>query len=319
MGRQGNAAVWGSLVTLVVLTLPAFGQEVPPPAPPPFTFTPPRLDDPDEWAPDPDDPLAPPPPLSAQFDYTAMPGGNGRHALALQEMELTTTAALPFFMAPMRISPRFAARAFGGPQTRLDTGLADLPPEVYDLMLEFNWRPRLKEWLFLDLAIAPGIYSDFHEVNQSSYKWQGRALSIVAFSEKFQLVGGALYTNRNTTKLLPAGGFLWSPNPDTCFEIVFPQPKVAYRIYHSSSLQLWTYVANEFGGGAWTIQRADGVGHSVDYRDWRLLLGLEWKTSERLKGRVEVGYVHKRMLDYTSTTPDFKADPTVLLRAGVSY
>src|SRR5437763_15338436 len=110
-------------------------------------------------------------------------------------------------MAPMRISPKFATRLFGGPETHADTGLADLPPQVYALSLEFNWRLRLKEWLFIDLAIAPGLYSDFHEVNQSSYKWQGRALSIVAFSEKFQIVAGALYTTHNTKKLLPAGGF----------------------------------------------------------------------------------------------------------------
>src|SRR5262249_12526537 len=206
----------------------------------------------------------------------------------------------------------------GGPDSN-HAGHPDLPPQVYDLNLEFGWRPRLARWLFADVAVQPGLYTDFREVNADSFRLRGRGLALAAFSERFQVVGGLLYTNLNNTKVLPAGGFLWSPGDDWRVEMVFPSPKVAYRFACAGDRQWWGYVAGEFGGGAWTIERGNGVGDNVDYTDWRVLLGVEYRSGLWLKGHVEVGYVFSRSLDYVSATPNFEPDGTVLLRAGVVY
>src|SRR5262249_5942651 len=138
---------------------------------------------------------------------------------------------------------------------RPDGGNApDLPTGLYDLNVEFAWRPRLAEWLFADLAVTPGLYTNFKEVTSDSFQMRGRGVAIVAFSRRLQIAGGAIYPNRNKTKVLPAGGVIWNPADDTRWFLVFPQPKISHRIATVDGTQVWGYVAGEFGGGRWAVQ-----------------------------------------------------------------
>jgi Domain of unknown function (DUF6268) len=329
-------AVWlGTLIALGLSTAPGWGQETPAPNPPPLIeFTPPAAPPqaPPLLQPAEATPAAPEPPpflQKAKFDWTYLPGlGRGwivpgpsadRH-LEIHEFEMCATFAVPFAenLAPLLVTPGFAARLFDGPNSD-NPGHPDLPPQVYDINLEFGWRPRLARWLFADLAVQPGLYTDFREVNADSFRLRGRGVAIVALSERFQLVAGLLYTNRNNTKVLPACGFLWGPSDDWRIDLAFPAPKIAYRFACAGDRQWWGYLAGEFGGGAWTVERANGVGDNVDYTDWRVLLGVECRSGPRLKGHVEVGCVFNRRLDYVSATPDFDPKSTLLLRAGVAY
>src|SRR5439155_18356767 len=118
----------------------------------------------------------PPPPESlrlqkAKIDWTWLPGSSGpglgvglvvNHDLEIHEFEMSATFAVPFAdnLAPLLLTPGFAARLFGGPDPN-NVGQPDLPPAVYDLNLELGWRPRLARWLFADLAVQPGLYTDF--------------------------------------------------------------------------------------------------------------------------------------------------------------
>jgi len=255
-----------------------------------------------------------------QATYTWLPR-SGRDGLGVSEAELSTVfgVALPGGGAPLKITPAFAARLWDGPDSSAGFARPDLPPRIYDLSLDVGWRPRLAEWLFADLGITPGLYGDFAEINEHTLRLRGRSLGIVAFSPQLQIVAGLLYVNRNNTKLLPAGGVLWSPDDATHLELVFPQPKVSRRLLTTEGGQWWGYVAGEFGGGAWEIERADGRPDSVDYRDIRVLIGLEHLNDAGVKWRAELGYVFGRRLDYTSATPDFRPGDTVLLRAGLRY
>lgn len=253
---------------------------------------------------------------SVRFDSTWLPK-LGASGLGVHEFELSTAVALPFAdnMAPLVVTPATAARLWQGPSI----AGADLPPAVYDLSLDLGWRPRLAEWLFADLGVTPGLYTDFDEVNSSSFRVRGRGLAIIAFSPQFQLVAGVLYTNRLEVKLLPAGGILWSPNDDTKLQLVFPQPKVAHRLGRHGAADWWAYVTGEFGGGTWTIARAGGGADTVDSTDLRLLGGVECALDQQWTGRLEVGYVFARKLNYRSATPDFEPTDTLVLRAGITF
>ena len=121
-------------------------------------------------------------------------------------------------------------------------------------------------------------------------------VAIVALSERFQLVGGALYINRDAKKLIPAGGFIWCPNEDTKVQMVFPQPKVARRVSTFGDRALWIHVAGEFGGGTWTYARPDGSPSSVDYNDYRAILGAELRRPDGWILRAEIGHVWGREL-----------------------
>lgn len=256
---------------------------------------------------------------AVQSSLTWLPAAQ-EDGLGVTELDVNATFTVPVFgdLAPLKITPGFVARSWEGPTTEIVPGRPDLPPQVYDLNLDFGWRPRLAEWLFVDLGFTPGLYTDLRSLNDS-FRLRGRALTIVALSERLQIVGGLLYTNRNNTKILPAGGVLWSPDDDTKLELLFPQPKLSRRFVTTRDGQWWGYVAGEFGGGAWSVQRDSGVDDSVDYRDIRALLGVEHVNACGVKWRAEVGYVFGRRVDFVSNVGDYDPAATILLRAGLSY
>jgi hypothetical protein len=148
-----------------------------------------------------------------------------------------------------------------------------------------------------------------------------RGLGIITISPTAQVALGVVYLDRNNIKLLPAFGLIWTPNPDARFDIIFPQPKLAYRMRTVGYTEWWWYVAGELGGGAWHFTRADGQEDAYDYNDLRLILGLEWKNQSvpGLGGYFEIGYAFNREIDYAGVNPDFDPDDTVMLRAGVTF
>jgi hypothetical protein len=238
--------------------------------------------------------------------------------MQITDVESSTTLGIPLVdgWAPLLLTPNAAAHFWKAPTA---SGTPDLPSTLYDLNVEIGWRPRLARWLFADLAVTPGIYTDFKDVSGDSFLMRGRGLAIVAFSPKLQLALGGLYVNRNKTKFLPAGGLIWNPSDDTRCFVVFPQPKISHRLTTLGNISLWGYVAGEFGGGRWLAERASGAIDSIDYTDLRVNLGLEAVLACGWKGHLEAGYVFGRRVNFASDTPDVKLPDTVLLRAGLCY
>jgi hypothetical protein len=319
------------LLVLVLLCAPATAWTQTGAEQPISTTASPMIPDPDTFPSAPSPPAPSPvasPPIEAapepwqllkeiKFDATWLPG-SGSDRLSIFDVELTATFNIPTIegWAPVMITPYAAAHDWMGPSA---AGSPALPSHLYDLNVEFGWRPRLAQWLFADLAITPGLYTDNKDVDDNSFRMRGRALAIVAFSEKLQIVGGVMYVNRNQIKVLPAGGVIWNPSDDLRCFLVFPQPKVSYRLATLGDGQLWGYLAGEFGGGRWEIERANGTPDSIDYTDIRVLVGVEWASGARLKEHVEVGYVFARKVTFTSDLPEYKPQDTVVLRAGVRY
>jgi hypothetical protein len=281
---------------------------------------PPMIADPDRY---PAAPIAPAPPQpwrllqDSRFDATWLP--DTAHGLGIVDFELATTVNVPLgdTVAPLLITPYAAAHDWMAPRNL--AGAPDLPTHLYDLNVEFAWRPRLAQWLFADLAVTPGLYTDFRDVAGHSFMMRGRAIAIVAFSEQLQLAAGAMYVNRNVTKVLPAGGVIWNPSDETRCFLIFPQPKVSHRFVTVGTTELWGYVAGEFGGGRWEIENASGAADSIDYTDFRAILGVESVHAVRLKGHVEVGYVFARRANFAGGIPDYYPQSTVMLRAGIRY
>jgi hypothetical protein len=282
----------------------------------------PMIPDPDRF-PDTAASTAAPPPWRlfqhGRFDATWLPGGTC--GLGTTDFETATTANIPLAdgWAPILITTYAAARNWVGPTHTSPPGAPDLPPWLYDINVELAWRPRIAQWLFADLAVTPGLYTDFKDVDRRSIQMRGRALAIVAFSPQLQLAAGAMYVNRNLTKVLAAGGVIWNPSEETRCFLVFPQPKVSYRFATIKSTDLWGYVAGEFGGGRWEVEHSNGTADSIDYTDFRAILGIEAVHAQRWKGHVEVGYVFARRVNFASGTPDYYPQATMMLRTGIRY
>ena len=236
------------------------------------------------------------------------------------DTEFSAQFALPWEPCgkPILLRGGFGVHEWDGPRPKRASVDPALPGAVYDLYADIGWKPRPAEWLFFDLGITPGIYSDFHSLNADAFRLRGRALSIVALSEKFQFVGGVLYVNRNGPKVVPAGGFIWQPHEATKFQIVFPQPKISQRVCTVGDKAWWLYLAGEFGGGTWAYERPDGSNTSADYNDYRLIVGSELRRADGWNLRAEVGYVFGRSIDPLNTPRIHPAD-TMMARLSLNY
>ncbi|WP_145060309.1 hypothetical protein [Adhaeretor mobilis] len=257
------------------------------------------------------------------FEHTWLVGEHAAQELEINRTELSATFGIPIFYnpdTPLLVTPGFAFNWLEGP-VDANTPSADLPPRIYDAYLDTAWLPRLTDWLSLDLGFRTGVWTDFEEVNSESVRYLGRGLGVLSFSPQFELLAGVWYIDRNDIKLLPAGGVHWRPNSEWDAYLVFPNPKIRKRFVNVGSSQWWYYFAGQYGGGRWTIQRADGSPDDIDINDIRVIFGFEWETQTQARGHIEVGYVFDREILYAQTMAParYGLDDTIMVRAGVDF
>ncbi len=252
------------------------------------------------------------------FDYTWLAPG-GADGLGSNDVQLQAIFALPCptVNSPLVITPGFAVHYLQGPTN------ADLPPQLHEGWLDFRWLSQVTPKFGLDLALTPGIYSDFEQGSSKAFRLQAHAAAAWTYNETTKLVLGAAYLDRPDVNVIPIGGVVWTPSADVNFDLIFPHPKVSRRIYWSGlctdTVQDWAYIAGEFTGDAWAIAGPGGIAEQVVLSDYRLILGLERKVAGGLSSRVEVGYVFGRRIRYSDGQPDFYPTDTVMFRGGLTY
>jgi hypothetical protein len=250
---------------------------------------------------------------------TFLGGGNAPSDLGINDIETATTFTVPNFLTtgqPLFISPAFALNLWDGPK-----GLpADLPGSAYSAYLDAQWASDPTLQIGAELGFRIGVYSDFHTLNDHSLRPQGLALGVFRLTPTLTAKAGVMYLNRNKIKILPAGGLLWTPTPQVRFDIFFPQPKLSAYLTTVGQYEMWWYIAGEYGGGAWTIQRADGSDDRIDINDIRASAGLEIIGPRGISGFVEAGFVFKRQVIYVVHPEDsFHPHDTYMIRAGISF
>jgi hypothetical protein len=246
----------------------------------------------------------------------------GRRGFGVTDLEIQLESSIPFHdgIAPLTIVPGAAARWWDGPSVPNGLPSPDLPAQVYDFYADIGWSPQLAEWLFVDLKVTPGFYSDLRNTGHGAFRPRGQALAIVAFSEQFQVVAGALFVNRVFAKVVPAGGIRYAPSEDTEFLLVFPVPRVSHRVCTWRETKYKMYLGGEFGGGAWGIRRQDARNDVAEYSDLRLLSGLEAELAGKRRWYAEFGYVFGRRINYASRIPHVShLSDTLLFRAGFTF
>jgi hypothetical protein len=264
-------------------------------------------------------------------DNVWMPGRKFNE-LGVDDLDISATFAVPFLegpQAPLLITPGFAFHFWNGPVSQPGPGSQDLPPDTYDAYLDAAWNPQLTQFLGVELGGRFGVYSDFRsKIIDDSFRIQGHALGVLSLSPHIQIKAGVMYLDRNVIKILPAGGIVWTPNPNVRFEILFPNPKLAWRLATYGNTDWWAYVRGEYGGGSWTIKRdspylppnLEGSTDSIDYNDIRVGVGLEFDTPNSYKGLFEVGCAFDREVVYAiSNTPTFYPAPTIYVRGALAF
>jgi hypothetical protein len=252
------------------------------------------------------------------FDSTSLPR-SGSGGLGIDDLELKTVLALPCPTpdSPLLITPGFAVHYLDPPENM------ELPSRLYDTYCQFRWLHRFSPALGVDLAVTPGVQSDFEQSSSEGFRMTGHGAAAWTWSETTKLVFGAGYFNRLEVKVLPIGGLIWTPNEDVNFELLFPQPRLAWRIYwtgqFAQAVQDWVYVAAEFGGGTWAFARENSPPDLIDISDYRLIAGFERKRHHALSARLEIGYVFGRKVKFRDGDPEFDPSNTVMIRGGLRY
>jgi len=265
-------------------------------------------------------PVVPPGFKNGMWQFTTfrktflMPGARNT-GFGMEDFLLQTTIALPFFTRekPIFITPYFQAHVLQGPVP------VDLPPQLYDVSLEFRIMRQLNPKWGMDLALAPAILSDFQNMTHQAYRLTGRGVFLYTWTGTVQIAGGVTVTGRQDVPILPVGGVIWTPGPNWRTEAVFPRPRILRRFIDTDRAAWWVYTAGEFGGNSYAIERASGADDLATYRDLRFELGLERKTPAGAYNRFEVGYVFDRDISYLSGTPSFAPSPTVMLRGEATF
>lgn len=255
-----------------------------------------------------------------RFQETYLPRNTG-NGFGMHDLEAAVSFGFPVFptiQQPILLTPGFTLHLWDGPDSVPGT-LVDMPNRAYDAYLMTSWRPQFNQMFGADLAVSVGVYSDFQYTSTQSIRVLGRGLGLVTISPKWQAALGVWYLNRISVKLLPAGGLIWTPHPDTRYELIFPNPKLAQRINTWGNTDIWGYVAGEYGGGAWTVLHVDGTPELVNYNDLRLILGSEFINLSGWRANLEVGYAFNREILYNATGNRYVPPDTVLFRGQIRY
>ena len=259
-----------------------------------------------------------------RFQYTWVAGDTGSRELTTNDVELATTVNFPNFLwsgQPLHVSPVFAFHFWDGPDTSAQFPTL-LPSRVYSTYLEGRWQPMLTPMFGGDLDVSLGVFSDFGKLDSDSVRVQGTGLFVLALTPTLAVKGGVNFLDRVDVKLLPAGGVVWTPNPQTRFDIFFPKPKLAQYLTTIGNTDVWWYLNGEYGGGSWTVARP-GIADDrrVDINDIRVGGGIEWTGHTGVRGFVETAYVFEREIFFASAVgpPPTSLKDSVMVRGGLSY
>ncbi len=237
---------------------------------------------------------------------------SGDQGLGITSLDVKGTlkfARWPFLF----VSPRVGLHSLDGPTA------TDLPPALYDFSLDTTVYLPLNDRWTVQATLIPSMYSDLR-ATKNAFRMVGRGLVFYRWSPELQLAGGFMYLGRKDIVALPAAGFVYTPNDDVKYDVMFPKPRAAYRYTHDEDRERWVYLTGELGGGSWAVRRVSGADDVATIRDYQLLVGIEHKQPKALNWQLEGGYVFSRRVEYLSTPGTFTTLPaTAVLRVVLSF
>lgn len=258
--------------------------------------------------------------------HTFISGADGAGEVGMNQTDVSLGFAFGNFLysnRPLYVVPSFSLYLFDGPTTTANSP-ADLPGSAYGGFLDFGWQTDPNQIIGGELGVRVGAYSDFDTFNDDSIRIMGKGLVSFRLTPTSTLKAGVYYLDRQSIKLLPAGGLLWQPNPFTRFDIFFPEPKFARYWRTVGTQDTWWYLAGEFGGDSWTVTRASSLEERVDINQIGVTFGFEWGRSEMIRtgqrqAFIEAGVVFDREIRYEISNDDRDLDEAFILRAGWGY
>lgn len=254
----------------------------------------------------------------ARLDYVWMPG-NGTDELGIHDADISASFNVPFFSSPspLVVTPGFDTTWWNGPSPPHPPN-PEFPPRLYAAYLDTAWNPQPTPEFSGELSFRIGVYSDFDRVVNESIRYMGKGYGVLKLSPNIKIKAGVQYLDRQKIKLLPAGGLIWQPNSEMKFDILFPDPRLSWRLHSLGNTDCWFYGRGEYGGDSWTISDGAGGVTQTDYNDYRVAVGLELDDRVRWKSYWEVGYSFEREI-YQHGATQMSPTSTVFVAGGLAY
>ncbi len=262
--------------------------------------------------------------LGPRFRHTWVQANDDPTSLETNDSDVSLVFAIPnFFLSnqPLYVVPSFSFHTFEGPRL----AGSDIPANAYSGFVDFGWESDPIRTFGLELGVRAGVFTDFDTFSSDSIRVMGKALGRIRLTPNATLRAGVFYIDRNRYKLVPAGGILWVPNPETRFDIFFPEPKLSHYLSTIGTTDMWWYLTGYYGGGTWTIDRGAKGEDSIDINEARIALGLDFGRNDLLRqGRrlyfFEAGYAFNRELLFRYNPADnTDLKDGFVLRAGFGY
>tara|TARA_R110002072_G_scaffold295170_1_gene465921 strand:+ start:40503 stop:41759 length:1257 start_codon:yes stop_codon:yes gene_type:complete len=202
---------------------------------------------------------------------------------------------------------------------------SDLPPRLFDIFWNTRFKAETDYGFGIDANFKMGLFTDFEDSVREGWRFPGRVLAYAdlwnSSNEVGRFVAGFEYLDLEQTEILPAGGVIFEPNPDTRIDLYFPRPQIRFRVDQEESGDQWLYFRGEYHGSAWAIERDSGNADVVSLTEYRASIGLESIPSDKEESSsfLEVGFLFNRDLEYRSGIGNFQPGDTIVIRLGSRY
>ena len=261
--------------------------------------------------------------------HTWLVGGQSDRQLQSHDTDLSLPFSFPDFLTsnqPLFVIPSFSLHLWQGPSNTPP----ELPSKAYSFFVDSSWSSDPNRVMGVELGVRTGFFSDFQTFNSQSFRILGQGLVRLRVTPQATLKAGVVYLDRLDLKLLPAAGLIWEPDDQARFDLYFPKPKISQYWTSIGNYDLWWYMAGEYGGGSWTVERIamppiteNAHSDQIDINDVRLILGMEWGSEAELRlrrrrGFLEIGWVTGREVLYRKDPSEsFEMNDTLMIRAGI--
>jgi hypothetical protein len=229
--------------------------------------------------------------------------------LAMSFLSVSSGKRFTYGWTNLSIRPQFQVLFLGGPPAPGP----NLPSQVYALTTDFQVEQPVSRKLSFTFGATPGLYTDWNNLTSEAVRVPARLFASYVVSPKLILIGGVVYTAQPELPIIPAAGLIWNPSEKWRVDLIAPRPRLVYRwndqlqVYGQFSFEASTYAIR-------TMDRDD----LLEYRDFRVSLGTEWTTKQKVRLYSEVGAAFARDLDLMHQ-PSNTIDPGIFLRAGVRF
>lgn len=201
---------------------------------------------------------------------------------------------------------------------------SDLPPRLFDLFWNTRFKAESDYGFGIEADFKMGLFTDFEDSVREGWRFPGRVLGYADLGnapESGRIVAGIEYLDLEQTEILPAGGIIFEPNPDTQIDLYFPRPQIRFRVEQNVDKDQWLYFRGEYHGSAWAIERTTGQADVVSLTEYRATIGVESIPIdlEESSSFLEISFLFNRDLEYRSGVGNFQPDDTVMIRLGSRY